>query len=204
MTSGIPLFRLFSAARILPIDLRRVLLVHTDLPRAPQVPPHNRIRQQFFLERNAELERQVHIQHGNIERGGMIDRVDVGLRSVDRVQPGHFRGRGNRLHDQLGPEAREAMQDAALVSEQRYRNGNDSEDDGVGPDKRIEDEIRPQPAGPPVAPGNGCRRGLRPGWTPQPVPSRRPSRSVFSRMALLFRCARRAVASPLLQCISIR
>ena len=74
--------------------------------------------------------------------------------------PGHFRGRGNRLHDQPGPEAREAMQDAALVSEQRHRNGNNSEDDGVHPDERIENEIRAQTAGPSVVPGNGCGRGL--------------------------------------------
>src|SRR4029077_17065649 len=72
ITSGTPLFTPLRAAREPPncprrgvrdaADRpRRGLLVHANLSRAFEVPPHDRIRQQFFLERDAELERQIHI-----------------------------------------------------------------------------------------------------------------------------------------------
>src|ERR1700733_10811896 len=70
------------------------------------------------------------------------------LRRVDPFQASDSNWRKNRLHDQPGPEAGKPMQDATLLAEERYRNGNNPEYDGVQPDQGIEDKVRPQEAKP--------------------------------------------------------
>ena len=57
--------------------------------------------------------------------------VDMGLRGVDLFQAANLDRGKDRLHDQPGPEARKAVQDAALFAEKRDWNGDNSEDDGV-------------------------------------------------------------------------
>ena len=71
------------------------------------------------------------------------------------------------------------MQDAALVAEQGNRDGNDSENDRIHPDQRIENEIRTQTAEPSVAQRRRFPSRVEPGserQPPHPVPPRCPSR----------------------------
>lgn len=124
----------------------RLLLIHADLAGALEMPADDGIRQQFALEQNPELKWKVGVKNRNIERRGMIDRVDVRLCSIDLLQADHLHGGEDRLHDEFRPDAREIVQDALFVAKKRNRNRNQTHHDRVKPDQRIEDEIGPQPA----------------------------------------------------------
>src|SRR5437867_13185531 len=115
-----------------------MLLVHADLPRTPQVPSHNRIRQQLLLEYDTELKRQVGIQHWYIECRAVVHGIHVWFACVDLSQPDHSERGKNRLHDRLRPCASKCMKLAAIFVEETERDGSDTEKDRVGPDQQIE------------------------------------------------------------------
>src|SRR4029077_13862995 len=114
------------------------------------MPANDWIHQQFFLEDDPELKRQVYVEHRNIGRGSMIDRDHSRLRDIDILQSADPHRRGDSLHNQLRPKSGEAVKDTFFLAEQRNRDRNDSEDDGVEPNQRIEDEIGSQPAAPAI------------------------------------------------------
>ena len=130
-----------------------ILLVDTDLPGAFEVPADERVGKQFTFENNAELEREVDVKDRNIQGGGVGDGVDAGLGVVKSMGCGasDFDGRQDRLHDQPRPEASEFMLQAATAIEQGAGEGDAAEEDGVGPDKRINDEVGTEMAEPAVA-----------------------------------------------------
>src|SRR5580704_2885818 len=114
------------------------------------MPANDWIHQQFFLEDDPELKRQVYIKHWNVDRESMIDRNHSRLRDIDILQSADPHRRGDSLHNQLRPKSGEAVQDTFLLAEQRNRDRNDSEDDGVEPDQRIKDKVRAQAAAPTI------------------------------------------------------
>src|SRR5215469_4462492 len=119
------------------------------------------IRKQLFFENDAKLKWQMNVQHGNVERRGMINRVNLRLRGVDFLESAHQHWRANRLHDQLRPEARKAVQDALFATKKSKRNRADSEDNRVYPDQWVKNQIRTQAA------ENAIVWGGRPGLPPR-------------------------------------
>src|SRR5208337_91071 len=134
---------------------RRVLLVDADLSGALQMPAYKWVGEQFALENDTELKGQVDVENRNVERRGMGDRIDAGLRRVDLVLidadiAGDFYRRQDRLHDQPRPEAGEIVLDASAAVKQRGDQGKRGQNRGVSPDQRVKNEIRAQTAEPAV------------------------------------------------------
>src|SRR5947199_10433858 len=111
-----------------------MLLVHTHLPGALQVPTNNWIRQQLFLEHDAKLKRQIRIQHGDVERRAVVHGKYVRLTYIDFFQPDNSNRRKNRLHDHLCPGASKCMKLASTFVEEAEWTEENAEKDRVGPD----------------------------------------------------------------------
>ena len=122
------------------------------------MPSHDRIGQQLFLEGDAKLKWQIHVQDRNVERRSVIHRIDMRLRSVDLVEAGDFTGEKIVFMISLRPERAKPVQEACPRFEEPERDGKDSQDQRVEPDQRIEDEIGTQTAEPAVVPGIGSAR----------------------------------------------
>ena len=144
---------------------RRVLLVDADLSGAPEMPADERVGQQFTFENDPELKGQVDLEDWDVERRCMSDRIDTGFGVVDLVpiHPGYFHWRQDRLHDEPRPEACAIVLDAAAAVEERAEQRNRAQNQGVGPDQRVENEIRAETAEPAVAWLERRWPGLRPG-----------------------------------------
>jgi hypothetical protein len=121
MTSGMPLRRLRRADLIEPIDAAGFCWLMQTCPGALQMPADERISQQFALEDDAELKRQIDVEDRNVERRGVRDGIDLGLGVVERavVRSGDFYRGENRLHDQPRPEAGEVVLDASVTIDER-------------------------------------------------------------------------------------
>ena len=63
----------------------RVALFNRNLAGARQMPPHERIAEQFALGHDAELRRQTRVEHRNVKRRKMVRGVYRGLRRVDML-----------------------------------------------------------------------------------------------------------------------
>ena len=85
--------------------MRRILLIDTHLPRALQLPAHHGVRQQLLLKCDAKLKWQVDVENGDVERGRVIDRIDVRFRSVNLLQASYLHRRKDRPHNQPRPRS---------------------------------------------------------------------------------------------------
>src|ERR1051326_5210523 len=89
--------------------MRGVLLVDTNLSRPFEMPAHDWIRQEFFLEGDSKLKRQIYIENRNIQRRRVISRIYMRPGSVNLVEAGHLYRGEDRVHDQPRPGSRKPM-----------------------------------------------------------------------------------------------
>src|SRR3974377_1055303 len=108
------------------------------------MPAYEWVREQLALEQNPELKRQVHVDDGDVECRRMIDGIDLRGRSIDLVEARNCDGGENRLHNEPGPESGKAVMNPAIAVEERTEQGERAEGQRVGPDERINYEIRAQ------------------------------------------------------------
>src|SRR5215467_12118450 len=101
------------------------------------MPAYYWIRQQLFFVKNAKLKGQIGVEHRNVERRGVIDRVNVRSAVVDLAESDDTKGRKYRLHDQSCPGAGEGVKKAAIAVEETKGNRGKAEGNGVEPDQRI-------------------------------------------------------------------
>src|SRR5947199_4856618 len=63
-----------------------ILRVYRNLTGTAQVPAHERITKKRSLGQNSELKRQLGIDHRDIERGKMINHIDMSTAGIDLFQ----------------------------------------------------------------------------------------------------------------------
>src|ERR1700678_3562557 len=88
----------------------------------------------------------------------MIHGINMRLRRIDLVEADYLHRRAHPLHDQPRPCARKPVQSSSVAVEQSAGQRKYSEKEGVEPDQGIENEIRSEPAQPPVM---LARNGMR-------------------------------------------
>src|SRR5208337_1977041 len=169
--------------------IRRALLIDANLPRTLQMPADEWVREQFALEHNTELKRQINVEDRNVERRCVRDRVHAGFGVVELAvaQACDFHRRQDRLHDEPRPEAGYIVLNASVAVEERADERKRAQNQRVGPDQRVKNKIRTQAAKPAMAvEGMSCRPRLSPRREGPGVPVRRGFRVTGRRRLRLF------------------